>query len=504
MSRRLSLLASFIFLLLALLAGQSAYLQFFREPALIASPLNPENNSVSSSAPRGKILAANGQVLADSLPTNASGTTYQREYPLGSLTAGVVGYYSPAIDSTWGLEEEYNSYLTAHAQPAQNFEQVLAPTTASDSIQTTIYPALQKIAQVAMGGQDGAAVVLQPQTGAVLAMYSNPTYEPAYLASPNATTDTAYFKKMSQNDADGFPPLGLVATQQTFPPGSTFKVITTAAAAVFKPGLLSKAYPSNVNFYIPPMTDKKLYNDGMSDCGGTVQQMLPESCDPGYAHLGVDIGATDMSKEANAFGYNSVPPIDLPYTRPIVSKAYFPSAASFTYNIPFLAYGAIGQGDVRSTTLQQALEASAIADGGTIMVPHLMADIVGPDGTVLSTYRDKVWKTPLTASQAAIIVPLMRGVVTHGTAYGIFLPQDDVAAKTGTAQERNNTETDDWMIAFAPANNPTVAVAVMMPYQAKSNYGATVAGPIVKCLIEGALAIQSGQPTTGTSTTCPS
>jgi peptidoglycan glycosyltransferase len=99
----------------------------------------------------------------------------------------------------------------------------------------------------------------------------------------------------------------------------------------------------------------------------------------------------------------------------------------------------------------------------------------------------------------------MRNVVVSGTAYGVgFLPQDQVAAKTGTAQERNLTETDDWMIAFAPASNPTVAVAVLMPYQPKSNYGATVAGPIVKCLIEGALAIQAGQPATGTSSTCVS
>jgi penicillin-binding protein A len=502
-SRRLAVLSSFIFLLFAVLVAQSAYIQYFHAPALNASPLNPRNNLVSSSAPRGKILAADGTVLANSLPRTASSTTYQREYPLGSLTAGVVGYYSPALDSSWGLEEEYGSYLTAHSLPPQSFEQVLAPSYGADSIQTTLYPALQKIAQVAMGGQDGAAVVLQPQTGAVLAMYSNPTYEPAYLVSPNATSDLSYFNKMSRNNANGFPPLGLVATQQTFPPGSTFKVITTAAAAVFKPGLLSKSYPYST-FYVPPMTNSKLFNDGGYACGGTIQQMLPASCDPGYAHMGVDVGAADMAKEATAFGYNAVPPIDLPYSRPIVSRAYFPSAASFKYNIPFLAYGAIGQGNVRSTTLQQALEASAIADGGKIMVPHLMASIVGPDGTVQSEYHDRVWKTPLTASQTAIIVPLMRGVVTHGTAAGVgFLPQDEVAAKTGTAQERNNTQTDDWMIAFAPASHPTVAVAVMMPYQAKSNYGATVAGPIVKCLIEGALAIQNHQPPTGTTTTCP-
>ncbi|MDE3093371.1 MAG: hypothetical protein KGL05_06890 [Acidobacteriota bacterium] len=504
MSRRLSILASLILLLFVVVAAQSAYVQYFRAGALSASPLNPRVNSVSSSAPRGEILGADGTVLADSLPTSASGKYFQREYPLGSLTAGVVGFVAPALGTTWGLEEEYNTELTAHAQPAQNFEQVLAPTMAADSVQTTLYPALQRIAQVAMGGQDGAAVVIQPQTGAIMAMYSNPTYEPEYLASPSYSKALAYYNKISKNNANGFPPLGVVATQQTFPPGSTFKVITTAAAAKYKPALLTKKYPV-LNYMIPPTSTLKLYNDGFSACGGTVQQMLPVSCDPGYARLGLDLGAVDLTKMANAFGYNQLPPIDLPYGRPLVSNAFFPTARSFTYNIPFLAYSSIGQGNVRATPLEQALVAAGIADGGTIMTPHLMQSIVGPDGTVISKYTPTVWKQPITPAQAAVIVPLMKNVVAYGTASQVgFLPQDEVAAKTGTAQTRNNTLTDDWMIAFAPASHPTVAVAVAMPFQGYSNYGAQVAGPIVKCLIEGALAIQAGQPSTGTATTCAS
>ena len=505
MSRRLAKLASFILLLFVVVAAQSAYVQYFRAPALAQSAENPRNNTISSSQPRGQILGADGTILADSLPVGSSGTVFQRESPLGALTAGVVGFVAPALaGATWGLEEEYNSELTAHTQPAQNFEQVLAPTTSADNVQTTIYPALQKIAQVAMGGQDGAAVVLEPQTGAVMAMYSNPTYEPEYLASPSYSTALAYYNKYAKNNANGFPPLGLLATQQIFPPGSTFKIVTTAAATLYRPDLLTKSYPK-VAFIVPPTSNKRLYNDGGSACGGTVQIMLPVSCDPGYASIGLDLGAPDLVKAADAFGYNSTPPLDLPAGRPIISSALFPSVASLKYNLPFVAYSAIGQGNVRSTTLEQALVAAGVADGGTIMTPHLMSSIVGPDGTVIKKYVNSVWKKPLSAAQAGLIVPLMRNVVVFGTASGVgFLPQDQVAAKTGTAQERNLTQTDDWMIAFAPASKPTVAVAVMMPYQPKSNYGATVAGPIVKCLIEGALAIQSGQPATGTSSTCAS
>jgi peptidoglycan glycosyltransferase len=227
--------------------------------------------------------------------------------------------------------------------------------------------------------------------------------------------------------------------------------------------------------------------------------MLPVSCDPGYALVGLDLGASLMSSTANSFGYNAVPPLDYPG----VAASYFPSAASFSNNLPGLAYSAIGQENVRATALQQALVASAVADGGAIMAPHLMSYISGPDGTVVKRYKDSVWQKPMTSTQAAQIVPLMENVVKRGTAYGIFLPADNVAAKTGTAQTGNSVDnTDDWMIAFAPANAPTVAVAVVMPFQAKNAFGATVAGPIVKCLIEGALALQAGLPTSGTSTTC--
>jgi peptidoglycan glycosyltransferase len=278
-------------------------------------------------------------------------------------------------------------------------------------------------------------------------------------------------------------------------------VITTAAAVVNRPDLLVKSYPDKPYTKLPD-SNKLLYNDGGSACGGTVAVMLPESCDPGYALLGLDIGADFMASTANSFGYNETPPLDYPSVNP----SYFPPAASFSNNLAGLAYSSIGQENVRATALQDVLVAAAVANNGSEMTPHLMASVSGPDGTIIKKYKDSVWKSPLTPSQAAQIVPLMVNVVKFGTAAGVgFLPADDVAAKTGTAQTGNSLKnTDDWMIAFAPATDPTVAVAVVMPFQLISAYGATVAGPIVKCLIEGALAIQDGLPSTGTSTTCPS
>jgi penicillin-binding protein A len=137
-----------------------------------------------------------------------------------------------------------------------------------------------------------------------------------------------------------------------------------------------------------------------------------------------------------------------------------------------------------------------------------MKYITAPDGAIIQRFKDSVWKQPLTASEAGQIVPLMQSVVSSpiGTAYTVgFLPEDQVAAKTGTAQVGNNlsNDTDDWMIAFAPATDPVIAVAVSVPFQGHSVTGAIVAGPIMKCIIEGAIALAAGKPATGTSTTCP-
>ena len=310
MARRLSILATAIFLLFAVLAVQSANLQFFRANALDKSPINPRNNVSTTSSPRGEIIAANGEILAESVPAGANGNVYLRKYPLGRLTSGVVGFTSP-IYGNWWLEAQYNSYLTTHAQPPKSLAQLLAPTSAADNVTLTLEPALQRVAQHAMAGLDGAAVVLDPQNGAILAMYSNPTYNPTPLTSPIYRVASAAWKAVNTKDKDGFPPLGLVATQQTFPPGSTFKIVTTSAVVVSKPQLLTKYYPVLTRTPLPN-SNLFLHNYAYEACGGTIAEMLPPSCDTGYALVGLDLGGTALAKAANSYGYNEVPPIDLP------------------------------------------------------------------------------------------------------------------------------------------------------------------------------------------------
>jgi penicillin-binding protein A len=500
MSRRIWRLAIVIALLFIVVAGQTLWIDFFHAPALNASSLNPRNFVTSNEFERGEIYAANGAVLAQSVATGNTTFPWRRKYPDGALTAGVVGFAS-TIYGEWGLEAQYGSYLQGHSQPPQSFEQLLAPTEGADSVTLTLEPALQTIAEEALAGRIGSVVALDPHTGAVLAMYSNPTFNPVPFTSETPSVQTAAWQSGIKKDAHGFAPLGLVATQQTIFPGSTFKVITTAGIVKYDPALLTKYYAPMV-FTKLPDSNKTLSNDGGVACGGTVQEMLPQSCDPGYALLGLALGAQDLTETASAFGYNQIPPLDLPG----VVASYFPKESYLAANPPFLAYSAIGQYDVSTTALQNALVAEAIADDGTEMAPHLMSYITAPDGSIVTRYKDHAWKTPLTPDEAAQIVPLMQAVVTSGTAAQVgFLPQDDVAAKTGTAQVGNNltNDTDDWMIAFAPASDPTIAVAVSVPYQAFDVTGAIKAGPVMKCVIEAALAMQAGLPTTGTPTTCP-
>jgi peptidoglycan glycosyltransferase len=501
MSRRLGAVGVAVLILFVALAGQAAYLQFFHATQLNASALNPRVQSAGLLYPRGDILAANDALLAHSVPSGDPDYPWRRIYPLGSLTAGVVGFNSN-YQGAWGLERQYQSLLVAHRQGARSWIDLLAPQSGSDSIMITLEPALQAVAQKQLAGRDGAVVALDPHTGAVLAMYSNPTYDPMPITSPNAAKEAAAWKALTTPNANHFEPLAQLATQWSFPPGSTFKVVTTAAAVRFKPDLAQKYYPATVCF-VPPNGNPAhpLCNDSYTKCGGNVAEMLPPSCDTGYAMLGGDLGGLTLNTQAQAFGYNQVPPIDLPN----VVSSYFPSPSTLSHDIPQLEYSAIGQQDVRATALQNALVAAGVANQGVVMTPHLLSTVIGPNYQVVSKYRPMPWLRALTAGQAGQIVPLMQNVVKYGTASGVgFLPQDDVAAKTGTAQTGTAQElTDDWMIAFAPASAPKVAVAVVLPFQPKSHYGATYAGPVVKCVIEAALAIDAGKPASGTSTTCP-
>jgi peptidoglycan glycosyltransferase len=321
------------------------------------------------------------------------------------------------------------------------------------------------------------------------------------VASPDISTEkAAHFEAFGVKDHEKFYAGYPIATFHPLNPGSTFKVVTTAAVYNLKPSLANFVFPSAPCLSLEPFSNKSICNDGPTattahSCGGTIAEMLPPSCDPGYAKLGETLGATVLYKQAYLFGYDQVPPIDLPN----VAASEFPPIATFSdakLGPPGLAYSAFGQQDVLATTLQQAMVASAIADDGTLMTPHVMASIHAQDTTLVERYSPKVYKQSTTPAAAAQVNDLMQDVAKYGTAAGIFPATWQVAAKTGTAQTGTTdatTNTQDWMIAFAPASNPVVAVCVTVPYQPVSTSGALVAGPIMKAMLTAALHPPAGQ-----------
>jgi peptidoglycan glycosyltransferase len=496
MGRRIRWLGVIMVVCLGLVVAQLVNIQLVKAKQLQSSPNNPRIDSQKYVNPRGTIYAADGTVLADSVKTPPGTNTadyhyqYVRQYPQGPLYAGITGYDSALYYGTAGIEEQYDTYLSPHQQPPQTLSQLLfreqQPLT-TDSVTLTVEPSLQNAAEQALTtlppgvNKDGAVVVIQPSTGNVLAMVSNPTFDPNTLVSSSLQAEQLAYFSYTQKDHEGFFPLRPIANRETFPPGSTMKVVTSTAAYNLKPSLAGFNYPvqqcqkfsdSNV-----PLCDQS------GPCGGMMTQMLPGSCDPGYAELGVQLGVPIMTKQSELFGYNSVPGIDLPGT----SESVFPTLAPNSQ--AFLGQSSIGQYDVQTTALQNAMVAAGIANKGVLMTPHLMSSIHDSQGALVQTYSPKAESTVATAQTAQQVTSLMEGVVASGTASGVGFPSYLCAAvKTGTAQTDPTTGlTDTWMIGFAPANNPQVAVAVVVPQQANSSDGASVAGPIMKQVLTAAV-----------------
>jgi penicillin-binding protein A len=478
---------------------QLVNVQYTKAPALEASPHNPRNATRLADNIRGDIYAADGTVVAQSVKASAGTFDYTRDYPGGALYSQVVGYDS-TYEGTAGVEDEYNAYLEAHAAPAQNLWQALGlnpkPIT-TDSVTLTIDPTLQKAAQAALDqvtgtNEDAAIVALSPQTGAVLADYSTPNFDPQPLEAPNTSAGTreqeaaalSYFKTP---DREGFFPGLPLATGETFPPGSTFKVVTTSAVYNLDPSLEGFDFPRAAATTFPNSDTPMINEDGV--CGGTMaDDMFATSCDPGYGQLGVRLGAPTLARQAALFGFNSRPPLDLPQAW--VATPTFPPVPDLTPpDQGFLADSAIGQYDDQASALSDAMVAAAVAEGGTIMTPHVMDQITDSQGNIIATYAPAAWRQAVSPSTAAQLTTLMRQVVTEGTADGVgFSPALDAAVKTGTAQSGNPlANTDDWMIGFAPANHPTIAVAVVVPLQNYTDTGAGVAGPIMKDMLDAAL-----------------
>lgn len=491
MDKRIRRLGIFLIILFGILFLQLNNLQVVQASSLDNKPGNTLTASSANSQPRGVIVARNGTVLARSVPV-ADQFHYQRQYLNGPLYADITGFDS-LIYGTSGIESSYNKYLVAQQNQYTSLSDIFSTQEkyATDTVVLTVSAKLQAEAAKALGSLKGSVVAIDPSSGAILAMYSNPTYDPNLLAGHSSANVEAAWKNYQSDPSQ--PMLGW-AYSRNYPPGSTFKVITTSAIFDHAPQIASQTFPNQTQIALPN-TVNTLSNYDHESCGGSLAVLLAVSCDTAYAQIGMQLGAQNMYNEAYSFGFDQTPPLDIPGA----AAAQFPKASSFDRNIPGLAYSAIGQENVSASALQMALVSAGIADKGNIMAPHLMSQIRNSQDQIVTSYIPKVWKRATSASTAAQVTQLMVGVVQNGTAQGIAIPGVEIAAKTGTAQTNLATSanlssggSENWMVAFAPAQNPKIAIAVVVPVQkglAPNSTGALYAGPVVKSMIQTALGL---------------
>jgi peptidoglycan glycosyltransferase len=510
MERRIRRLGIFIVLCFLALFVQLNNIQVLRANSLATSPNNPRIITVQRSETRGSILSSDGVTLASSVlaPPNSI-YKYQRVYnpQTANLFSQITGFAPSIFGNNYGIESEYNNYLTPHTRPAKTLRDLLVNRTEVDNVTLTISTKLQSqvaaaINQDAPGVNGAAAVVMDPTTGAIEAMYSNPSFDPNTLVSQNIKSDEFYWTALNKLQFLANP-LIPGTYDQLNAPGSSFKVVTTSAVLEHSPALTNMIYPSVASVDLPGTGTpaQKLTNYHSEVCPGpnepgTLEQLVIESCDANFASIGQVLGAPTLVGQAEQYGFNGKVPLDVPSDT--VATSNFGTVASFDpedTGVAGLMKSAIGQENVTASTLQMAMVAGTVANGGKEMTPHLMAQIHDTQGSLVTSYTPSVWKTPIQPSTAATLTTFMQGVVQKGTAANVFPASWNVAAKTGTAQTGSFSAdppfTTDWLIAFAPVGQSKVAIAVVVPNQPGSATGATVSGPIVKQILGDVLADQS-------------
>jgi peptidoglycan glycosyltransferase len=329
--------------------------------------------------------------------------------------------------------------------------------------------------------------VVDVRTGEIVAMFSNPTFDPNVIAGHDTQAVQAAYNLLN---ADPAKPLLPRAYREIYPPGSSFKIITGAGA--LDTGLATPAdpfYPIVESIALPQTTDR-LFNFGGEFCGGNLMESLVHSCNTTFGQIGLDLGNALVPAINNCGVGVGPPPLDL---SPGAVGSTGPAPGSFDANKAFFAKDAIGQQDVAVTPLEMALAAAGIANGGTIMEPHVVHEIQDSDGATLKTIDSKPWKTCITPQNARALTDMMVQVVQRGTGTGAQIPGITVAGKTGTAQSAPGTAPHAWFVAFAPAEQPQYAISVIVEHGGTNggddSTGGAIAAPIAKQVLQALLGV---------------
>ncbi len=487
MNKRIRRLGIFLLACYVALFAMLNYIQVYEADSLNDNEFNARGTLETLRQPRGTIETVDGVVVARSVPSNDR-FEFQREYPEGDLFGHITGFF-PVNGRATGVEREYNDELAGQTfeQELRSFADLFIDRERTGNVTLTLRDDVQRVARDQLGQRRGSVVVVDVDTGGIVALWSYPSYNPNPLSSHDVEEARAAFNFL--DPTSGTSPLRASSFQNTFFPGSTFKVVTGSIGV--QSGRVTPeepVYPS-VSSYTPPQTTRPLSNFAGEVCGGTLFTILAQSCNTSFAQMGTEtLGPDVMVDGVASFGFNQVPPIDLPGA----VESRFP--VDFADNLPALAQASIGQGDNSATPIQMALVAAAVANDGVMMAPHVMKEIRDGEGAVVDDEPVDVWKQPISAESAATMRQAMYGVVQGGTLTGVAeIPGFDVGGKTGTAQTGNDTN-NTWVIEFVgpPGQKPELAIAVIVENQGADETGGGVAGPIARAVLQQALQEPAG------------
>ena len=468
------------------LIAQLTYLQVARSSQLASAPGNARR---IGSRDRGPIVSADGVVLASSVHTSDE-FRYLRVYPTATaqLFSQIVGYESLNLGAT-GVEYTYSADLAGKTfkLQAHSLADILATKQVVGTVVLTASTTAQQAAADALAGRTGSIVVLDVQTGGILAAYSNPAYDPNLLVTHN-TQKAEFAKNLMLLDPAN--PLLPHAWGEIYPPGSTFKTVT-ASIAIQNNIDVNKIFPFVTEIPLPQTNGQTLKNFGGERCGGTLLNSFIVSCNTTFGQVGFDLGDTFASGIQN-FGVQTAPPAE-PRSGiyPPIVQSTGPDPGTFQHNQPAFMQDAIGQNQVAVTPLQMAMVAEAIATGGVILAPHVVDCVLDPNDDVVSRVPVQQYRRAVDSATAATMTNFMLQVVNdpRGTGTAAQIPGVQVAGKTGTAQTVPGQRPHAWFIAFAPADKPRFAVAVFVDHGGATGgtdevTGGRVAAPLAKQVLQ--------------------
>ncbi|MCK6079610.1 penicillin-binding protein 2 [Microbacterium sp. EYE_5] len=446
---------------------------------------NPENRRTlydSYEVQRGTIFAGS-TAIASSQPSDDI-YSWIRQYPDAEMWAPVTGFINPVLRSSTGLERAMNAALagTGSQQFLTRLDQIVSgqPPRGSNVL-LSLDPDVQKVAYDALDGLEGAVVAMEPDSGRILAMATSPSFDTNLLASHNSSEVNAADQQLRD---DPLRPRTNRVTEETDPPGSTFKLVVAAAALASGEYTPDSTFDNPATFRLPG-TDNILHNFDRGTCGPgeetTLETALRLSCNIPMAELALELGTDAIREQAQKFGFNSSFEIPLD-----VTASSYPEG----FDEPQTALSGIGQTDVRATPLQMAMVAAGIANDGIVMNPRMVDRVVAADLAVQDEPADSQFGQALTPEQAETLTQMMVGNVQNGAASGARIEGVDVAGKTGTAEHNPGDPYTLWFTGFAPAEDPEVVVTVMVQDGGGLGQDGTsngIAAPIAKRVIEAVL-----------------